>query len=103
MTATQMVQFVCTTVLFITVILVGIFGVEVMGAWLRNKREERANGVREAETRISARYDKERNSWLQILAEKDAEIKSLNEMVNKLNKNYDIATRILAVAERKEA
>lgn len=101
MTGTQMILFVCTSVLFITVILAGVFSVECAGAWLRNKREERANGVREAEARISARYDRERESWIAILSEKDKEVKELNEMVNRLSKNLDIATRVLAVAERK--
>lgn len=101
MTGTQMIQFVCTSVLFITVILAGVFSVECAGAWLRNKREERANGVREAESRISARYDRERDSWLAILTEKDNEIRSLTEQNSRLNKNLDIATRVLAVAERK--
>ena len=101
MTNTQMVQLVCTTVLFITVILAGVFSVELAGAWLKNRREERANGVKEAESRISARYDKERNSWLAILAEREREVKELNELVTRLNKNLDIATRVLSVAERK--
>ena len=103
MTNTQMVQLVCTSVLFITVVLAGVFSVELAGAWLKNRREERANGVREAESRISARYDRERDSWLAILAEKDKEVKELNEMVNRLSKNLDIATKVLSVAERKEA
>ncbi len=103
MTSTQMVQLVCTSVLFITVVLAGVFSVELAGAWLKNRREERANGVREAESRISARYDRERDSWLAILAEKDKEVRDLNEMVNRLSKNLDIATKVLSVAERKEA
>lgn len=103
MTSTQMVQLVCTSVLFITVVLAGVFSVELAGAWLKNRREERANGVREAESRISARYDRERDSWLAIIAEKDKEVRELNEMVNRLSKNLDIATKVLSVAERKEA
>lgn len=103
MTTAQMFQLICTAVLFITVVLAGVFSVEVAGVWIRNKREERANGVRAAEKEISARYDKERESWLAILSEKDIEIRSLTEANNRLNKNLDIATRVLAVAERKES
>lgn len=103
MTNTQMVQLVCTSVLFITVVLAGVFSVECAGAWLKNRREERCNSVREAEFRISARYDRERDSWLAILSEKDKEVKELNEMVNRLSKNLDIATKVLSVAERKES
>lgn len=58
MTTTQMAQLICTSVLFITVILAGVFSVEVSGAWLRNKREERRNGIREAERTVSERFDR---------------------------------------------
>jgi hypothetical protein len=77
MTAQQMVQLVCTTVLLITVVIAGIFGTDMATKWLRNKREERTNAVREAESRMSDRYDRERASWLAILAEKDRELESM--------------------------
>lgn len=104
MTNTQMVQLVCTSVLFITVILAGVFSVEVCGMWLRNRREERRNTVRDAEQRMSDRYDKERASWLAIIQEKDKQIAGLNAMVARLEKGNDIANRILKNAEiRKES
>ena len=102
MTSQQMVQLVCTTILMITVVIAGIFGTDLSAKWLRNRREERRITVREAEQRMSERYDRERNSWLAILAEKDRELASVNEMLTRLQKNYDIATRVLAVADRKE-
>lgn len=102
MTTTQMVQLVCTTILMITVILVGIFGTDITSRWLRNRREERANAVREAERTAAERYDKERSSWLMILAEKDRQIESLNGMVQKLEKNYSIATRVLTAVDDKK-
>lgn len=103
MTAQQMVQLVCTTVLLITVVIVGIFGTDIMTKWLKNRREERRNTVREAETRMSDRYDRERASWLAILAEKDRELANVNEMLTRLQKNYDIATKVLSVAKREGA
>lgn len=102
MTTTQMVQLVCTTILMITVILVGIFGTDITSRWLRNRREERTNAVREAERTAAERYDKERSSWLMILAEKDRQIESLNGMVQKLEKNYSIATRVLTAVDDKK-
>lgn len=102
MTSQQMVQLVCTTILMITVVIAGIFGTDLSAKWLRNRREERRNTVREAEQRMSDRYDRERNNWLAILAEKDRELASVNEMLTRLQKNYDIATKVLAVADRKE-
>lgn len=101
MTAQQMVQLVCTTILLITVIVAGIFGTDISARWLRNRREERRNGIREAERVMSERYDRERNSWLELLAQKDRELASLTQMVKKLEKNYDIATRVLQIADRK--
>ena len=99
MTAQQMVQLICTTILMITVVLVGIFGTDITARWLKNKREERMNSVKAAEARQSERFDKERNSWLQILAEKDKQISTLNAMVARLEKGNDIANRILKNAE----
>ena len=103
MTAQQMVQLVCTTILMITVVVAGIFGTDIATKWLRNRREERRNTVKEAEARISDRYDRERASWLAILAEKDRELENANQMLNRLQKNYDIATKVLGVAKREEA
>ena len=103
MTAQQMVQLVCTTILMITVVVAGIFGTDIATKWLRNRREERRNTVKEAEARISDRYDRERASWLAILAEKDRELENADQMLNRLQKNYDIATKVLSVAKREEA
>ena len=102
MTNQQMVQLVCTTILMITVVIAGIFGTDLAAKWLRNRREERRTGIREAEQRISERYDRDRNSWLAILAEKDRELNNANAMLAKLQKNYEIATKVLAAADRKE-
>lgn len=102
MTQIQMTQLILTTVLFVTVILAGVFGIEISSNWLRNKREVRANAVRDAEARMSDRYDRERSSWLAILAEKDREIETLNGMVRKMEKNYEIATRVLGAADNKK-
>lgn len=102
MTAQQMVQLVCTTVLLITVVIAGIMGTDIMTKWLKNRREERSNAVREAESRMSDRYDRERASWLAILAEKDRELESMTAMVRRLEKNYEIATRVLSAADEKK-
>lgn len=102
MTAQQMVQLVCTTVLLITVVIAGIFGTDLTTKWLKNRREERSNAVRDAESRMSDRYDRERASWLAILAEKDRELESMTAMVKRLEKNYEIATRVLSAVDEKK-
>lgn len=100
MTANEMAHVIATGVQFIGIVLGGVFAVELCAMWLRNRREERRNSVRAAEARSSERFDGERNSWLQILAEKDREIDTLKALNEKLTKQYDIATKILSVAER---
>lgn len=101
MTKQEMLLWVITAVLFITVVLGGVFATSAASIWFRNRREERRNTVRAAEARSSERFNRERDSWLAILAEKDKEIETLKALNEKLNKNYDIATKILSVAERK--
>lgn len=100
MNANEMAHVIATGVQFIGIVLGGVFAVELCAMWLRNRREERKNSVRAAEARSSERFDGERNSWLQILAEKDREIDTLKALNEKLTKQYDIATKIIAVAER---
>lgn len=100
MNANEMAHVIATGVQFIGIVLGGVFAVELCAMWLRNRREERRNSVRAAEARSSERFDGERNSWLQILAEKDREIDTLKALNEKLTKQYDIATKIIAVAER---
>ena len=102
MTAQQMVQLVCTTVLLITVVIAGIFGTDMATKWFQNKREERRNDVREAERMAAEKYDRERASWLAILAEKDRELESMTAMVKRLEKNYEIATRVLSAVDEKK-
>ena len=103
MTKQEMLLWVITAVLFITVVLGGVFATSAASIWFRNRREERRNTVRAAEARSSERFNRERDSWLAILAEKVKELERLNEMVSRLEKNYEIATRILQNAEpRKE-
>ena len=70
---------------------------------LRQEAETLRRKEEEAEARISDRYDRERASWLAILAEKDRELENANQMLNRLQKNYDIATKVLSVAKREEA
>lgn len=103
MTNQEMALWVCTAVLFITVVLGGVFAANAASIWFRNRREERQNTIRAAEVRQAERFNRERDSWLEILAEKDQQLARMNELVSRLEKNYDIATRILQTAEpRKE-
>lgn len=101
MTTRETVQWVLTAVQFVTVIMAGVFILETASIWLRNKREERAANAREDTKWIRTLYDKERESWISILAEKDRELDGLTQAVKRLEKNLDIATRVLQVADKK--
>ena len=39
---------------------------------------------------------------MELLAQKDRELEITNALLARLQKNYDIATKVLAVADRKE-
>ena len=98
MTTRDVAQWVMTTVQFIMIVIAGTFAIELATIWIRNRREERRNTVRDAEARVRALYDRERESWMSILSEKDRELENLNVMMTRLQKNYDIATRVLSSA-----
>ena len=109
MTSQQVALWVCTAVLFITVTIAGVFAVELMAMWLKNRREERANRILSLEARSSERFDTERDSWIQLIRQKDAEIVRkdaeivrLGDLISTLNKNYDIANRLMENAEFKK-
>ena len=99
----------CTAVLFITVTIAGVFAVELMAMWLKNRREERTNRILALEARSSERFDTERDSWIRLIRQKDAEISRkddeigrLEDLLSTLHKNYDIANRLMENAEFKK-
>ena len=109
MTSQQVALWVCTAVLFITVTIAGVFAVELMAMWLKNRREERETRIRALEARTSDRFDTERDSWIRLIRQKDAEIVRkdaeivrLGDLISTLNKNYDIANRLMENAEFKK-
>ena len=101
MTQDQIIQITNTTVSFVTVILAGAVIMSTIGAWLRNRREERSNRVRIAEARADAMHDRERDQWTTLLREKDGQIAALHNEVLRLSRNYDIVSNILKLAEKK--
>lgn len=101
MTQEQIIQITNTTVSFVTVILAGAVIMSAIGAWLRNRREERSNRVRLAEARADEMHDRERDQWTSLLREKDGQIAALHNEVLRLSRNYDIVSNILKVAEKK--
>lgn len=101
MTQDQIISITNTTVSFITVILAGAVITSAVGAWLRNRREERANRIKLAEARADAMHDRERDQWTNLLREKDGQIAALHNEVLRLSRNYDIVSNVLKAAEKK--
>ena len=100
MTTQQMFMYVCTAVLFITVVLGGVFSSNAASIWLKNKREERAARYALAELRHDDRMDKERSDWMRLVQEKDGYIKSLQNELLRISKNHEIAMNLLKESER---
>lgn len=101
MTSDQIIQITNTTVSFITVILAGAVIASAVGAWLKNRREERANRIRATEARADELHEREREHWTSLLREKDGQIAALNNEILRLSRNYDIVSNVLKAAEKK--
>lgn len=100
MTTQQMFMFVCTTVLFITVIIGGMFASNAASIWLKNRREERTARYALAELRHDDRMDKERSDWMRLVQDKDEYIKSLQNELLRVSKSHEIAMNLLKESER---
>ena len=101
MTQEQIIQITNTTVSFISVILAGAVITSAVGAWLKNRREERAARIRVTEARVDELHERERDQWTSLLREKDGQIAALNNEILRLSRNYDIVSNILKLAEKK--
>ena len=82
-------------VLFVTVVIGGIFSSQVAVLWLRNKREQRRHDDRNREQDRVDRLEAERNAWVSVIAEKDKLIISLTEELRQQTKDYDRAKEIM--------
>ena len=103
MTSEQIISITNTTVSFITVILAGAVITSAVGAWLKNRREEREARIRATEARSDAMHERERDQWTSLLREKDGQIMALHNELLRLSRNYDIVSNILKAAEKKGA
>ena len=91
---------VCTIVLFITAIIGGMFAVNAASIWIKNRREERASREREHEARVFAFAENERERWIQLLHEREQEIRKLTDEVDRLSTMNDVAGKLLTESER---
>lgn len=90
---------VCTAVLFVTVVIGGMFASNAASIWIKNRREERAAKYERDELRHDEKHEMERNTWIQLLQEKDAYIKSLHNELLRTSKDRDLAIRLLKESE----
>ena len=82
-------------VIFCTVVLGGVFTSQVAVLWLKNKNEQRRHYERRLEIRCSDKWDAERNTWMQMLDDRDAEISRLKDELSRLNTNYNNAKKLM--------
>ena len=82
-------------VLFVTVVIGGIFSSQVAVIWFKNKREQRRHDDRNREQDRIDRLEAERNAWVSVIAEKDKLIISLTEELRQQTKDYDRAKEIM--------
>lgn len=86
---------VCTAVLFVTVVIGGMFASNAASIWLKNRREERANKLAITESRHDEQHERERNEWAKLLREKDAYIKSLHNELLRESRRNELAIQLL--------
>ena len=87
----------CTGITFVSALIAGGFVVCAANVWMRNKREERAA----REGRYVTRDSLEREKWVELLCEKDAELESVRNEVEKLTKLYEFSARLLDESEKR--
>lgn len=89
-------------ILFVTVVLGGVFSSQVAVLWLRNKREERRHDERRLAIRCSDKWDAERENWMKMLDDRDKEVKDLMNEIHALkdelsrkNTSYNNAKKLM--------
>ena len=78
-------------VLFVTVVIGGIFSSQVAVLWLRNKREQRRHDDRNREEDRVDRLEAERNAWVSVMTEKDKLIINLTKELDEMTNQYERA------------
>ncbi len=98
---TDSIFIICTAVLFVTILIAGMFSANAVSMWIKNRREERANRLQVAELRQGEWEERERNQWMALFQQKDDEVKALRMTNMRLEKNLEIASRLLEASEQK--
>jgi len=83
-------------VIFITVIVGGVFVGQVAVLWLKNKREQREHDDRNRELDRKDQYEAERAAWVSVIVEKDKLIVGLNEELRQMTRECDRIKELMA-------
>ena len=83
-------------ILFVTVVLGGVFSSQVAVLWIRNKREQRKHEDRNREKDRLDQYEAERAAWVSVINEKDRVIVHLSEELRKQTRELEQAKQIMS-------
>ena len=83
-------------ILFVTVVLGGVFSSQVAVLWIRNKREQRKHDDRNREKDRLDQYEAERAAWVSVINEKDRVIVHLSEELRKQTRELEQAKQIMS-------
>lgn len=82
-------------VLFVTVILGGVFSSQVAVIWFKNKKEERKNENKQRELDRMDRFEKERSAWYELAKEQNQRIEKMSEELTRLTRDYENAKKLM--------
>lgn len=85
----------CTGITFCSALIAGGFAVGAANVWLKNRREERDARDERARNRDSH----ERETWTQLLADRDARIDSMHDEIVRLTRLYEFSSALLDESE----
>lgn len=83
-------------ILFVTVVLGGVFSSQVAVLWIRNKREQRKHDDLNREKDRLDQYEAERAAWVSVINEKDRVIVHLSEELQKQTRELEQAKQIMS-------
>lgn len=82
-------------ILFVTVVLGGVFSSQVAVLWIRNKREERKHDDRRRERDKIDNFENERNAWYALAKEQADRIDRMSEEIARLTRDYENAKKLM--------
>ena len=88
-------------ILFVTVVLGGVFSSQVAVLWIRNKREERKHDDRRREKDKIDQFEKERNAWYELAKEQATRIDRMSEELTRLTRDYENAKKLMKTVKVK--